>query len=90
MTNLQSFKALQANGFGKNFEKLIDLACKYYRAEGKALIFLKLMSLLGLLGLKRQVDLKGSLLKTLILILRVLLMVVGQFVLRQSTLGQTE
>ena len=36
MTNLQSFKALQANGFGKNFEKLIDLACKYYRAEGKA------------------------------------------------------
>lgn len=36
MTNLQSFKSLQSNGFGKNFEKLIDLACKYYRAEGKA------------------------------------------------------
>ncbi|WP_019118369.1 Holliday junction resolvase RecU [Anaerococcus obesiensis] len=36
MTNLQSFKSLQSNGFGKNFEKLIDLACKYYRDEGKA------------------------------------------------------
>ena len=36
MTNLQSFKSLQSNGFGKNFEKLIDLACKYYRVEGKA------------------------------------------------------
>lgn len=36
MTNLQSFKSLQSNGFGKNFEKMIDLACKYYRDEGKA------------------------------------------------------
>lgn len=36
MTNLQSFKSLQSNGFGKNFEKMIDLACKYYRNEGKA------------------------------------------------------
>ncbi len=37
MTNLQSFKSLQSNGFGKNFEKLIDLACKYYRDEAEVL-----------------------------------------------------
>ena len=56
---------MQANGFGKNFEKLIDLACKYYRDEGKADI--------------SKIDEP----------FRELLMVVGLFVLRQSTLGQT-
>ena len=65
MNNLQSFRSLQANGFGKNFEKLIDLACKYYRDEGKADI--------------SKIDEP----------FRELLMVVGLFVLRQSTLGQT-
>lgn len=89
MTNLQSFKSLQANGFGKNFEKLIDLACKYYRAEGKADIA-KIDEPFRVIRLKKAGRFEGQFTKMLIQILRELLMVVGRFVLRQSILRQTE
>lgn len=36
MNNLQRYRNLQSNGFGKNFERMISLACKYYKDEGRA------------------------------------------------------